>query len=224
VKDPKIHEGVKCKGCNVSPIVGVRFSCMGCEDFDLCEKCEATTEHEHDFIKMKKARREDSLRKNFRQWKKMGRGYLRENFRKNAITSGSESKSKERGPNPWRRGGEMVIKRRTTRLSKIYGGKPEDYLEYVNKTLELELQDIICNYAKENNINLEEKIKDNFEQKLQRLSFFYNKSCEEYRDIVVQNPSLHFRGIVKILKEKGLEDFNGDNFKQMREKMQEAKA
>ena len=170
------------------------------------QKTEESPEQKTEEVKDTKTEEKDEkVKNNFKQCKKMGRGFFRENMRKNAISSASESKSKEKGENPWRRGGEMVIKRRTNRLSKIFGGKPEDYLEFVNKTLELELQDVICTYAKENNINLEEKIKDNFEHKLQRLSFFFNKSAEEYREIVVQNPNLHFRGVLKLLKEKGLE-------------------
>ena len=31
----------------------------------------------------------------------------------------------------------MVIKRRTNRLSKLFGREPESYLEFVKKTLEL---------------------------------------------------------------------------------------
>lgn len=33
------HEGVECDNCEITPIVGLRFKCMDCEDFDLCEKC-----------------------------------------------------------------------------------------------------------------------------------------------------------------------------------------
>ena len=72
----------------------------------------------------------------------------------------------------------MVLRRRTNRLSKLFGGKPEDYVEFVKKTLELNLQETICAYAKENNINLEQKVKENFQNKLLRLSFFFNRSAE----------------------------------------------
>ena len=45
-----------------------------------------------------------------------------------------------------------------------------------------------------------------------------------FTGIVEENPNLHFRAIIKLLKEKGLvEDYNGDNFKQMKEKMQEVR-
>ena len=42
------HVGVKCNGCGVTPIVGVRYKCAVCQDFDLCEKCEASSKTKHD--------------------------------------------------------------------------------------------------------------------------------------------------------------------------------
>jgi len=36
-----VHHGVACDMCGVDPIVGVRFKCKTCHNFDLCEACEA---------------------------------------------------------------------------------------------------------------------------------------------------------------------------------------
>lgn len=33
------HEGVTCDGCEASPIIGPRFRCTHCQDFDLCGAC-----------------------------------------------------------------------------------------------------------------------------------------------------------------------------------------
>jgi hypothetical protein len=54
-----IHQGITCDGCSVSPIVGVRYKCTVCQDFDLCEKCEESGKHpiDHVLIKMKEPRR-----------------------------------------------------------------------------------------------------------------------------------------------------------------------
>jgi hypothetical protein len=49
-----IHYGVRCNGCYTNPIIGFRYKCTICPDFDYCEECESTKEHPHDFIKMKK--------------------------------------------------------------------------------------------------------------------------------------------------------------------------
>jgi hypothetical protein len=35
------HDGFYCDGCDSSPIVGTRFRCLECHDYDLCEKCNA---------------------------------------------------------------------------------------------------------------------------------------------------------------------------------------
>jgi len=53
-KSDAVHRTVRCDGCGVFPIVGIRYKCYTCPDFDYCEKCEATREHPHPFIKFKK--------------------------------------------------------------------------------------------------------------------------------------------------------------------------
>ena len=40
------HPGVFCNGCN-GPIVGTRYMCTVCKNFDFCEKCEEKTQGKH---------------------------------------------------------------------------------------------------------------------------------------------------------------------------------
>lgn len=64
VKKPKIeeksnaviHQKVACDGCGMKPIVGVRFKCTVCPNFDFCENCEKdkAEEHKHPFLKIRK--------------------------------------------------------------------------------------------------------------------------------------------------------------------------
>ena len=49
--DQSVHEDVACDGCNACPIVGPRFKCTICPDFDLCEACEQRAAHPHPMIK-----------------------------------------------------------------------------------------------------------------------------------------------------------------------------
>ena len=53
-ENKKIHLGIHCNGCGVNPIVGNRFKCAVCENFDYCEKCENLNKdlHLHPFIKI----------------------------------------------------------------------------------------------------------------------------------------------------------------------------
>eukprot|EP00463_Aulacantha_scolymantha_P003382 TRINITY_DN4240_c0_g1_i1.p1 TRINITY_DN4240_c0_g1~~TRINITY_DN4240_c0_g1_i1.p1 ORF type:complete len:249 (-),score=32.24 TRINITY_DN4240_c0_g1_i1:152-898(-) len=44
--DP-VHQGISCDACNVNPIVGIRYKCSVCPDFDLCETCNNEGNH-HD--------------------------------------------------------------------------------------------------------------------------------------------------------------------------------
>ena len=59
-KNNTIHHGIKCNQCFQEPIIGYRYKCCECPNFNLCEKCEENNskeeEHIHDFIKMKKKR------------------------------------------------------------------------------------------------------------------------------------------------------------------------
>jgi len=41
----QIHLGVTCDACEKTPIVGHRYKCVVCDDFDLCGSCEAAGRH-----------------------------------------------------------------------------------------------------------------------------------------------------------------------------------
>ena len=53
-----IHNGIKCNHCFQEPIVGCRYKCSQCNDYNLCQDCEeknsVTGNHPHDFIKLRK--------------------------------------------------------------------------------------------------------------------------------------------------------------------------
>ena len=53
-----IHEGIKCEKCKICPIIGERYKCSVCPNYNLCSKCEEKNfdlnEHPHDFIRMRK--------------------------------------------------------------------------------------------------------------------------------------------------------------------------
>jgi len=51
-----VHRYCKCDGCGEKPLVGIRYKCTVCPNFDFCEKCEASTEHPHNFIKIKETK------------------------------------------------------------------------------------------------------------------------------------------------------------------------
>ena len=46
-KEKAIHNNIYCDGCNTSPIVGIRFKCSKCIDFDFCEICEKLYKEYH---------------------------------------------------------------------------------------------------------------------------------------------------------------------------------
>merc|ERR1719317_689794 len=52
-KASTIHPGVVCDACEKTPIVGNRYKCVVCDDFDLCGSCEAAGHHpDHNMIRI----------------------------------------------------------------------------------------------------------------------------------------------------------------------------
>ena len=49
-----LHKGVRCEGCGLEPMVGWRFKCSICDDYNLCENCEERigSQHNHPLIKL----------------------------------------------------------------------------------------------------------------------------------------------------------------------------
>lgn len=37
----------------MDPVVGIRYKCAICPDYDLCEKCESLLIHDHPFLKIR---------------------------------------------------------------------------------------------------------------------------------------------------------------------------
>ena len=46
-KNEVTHIGYLCNECERDPIVGTRFHCQECEDYDLCERCYTKSLHKH---------------------------------------------------------------------------------------------------------------------------------------------------------------------------------
>jgi hypothetical protein len=47
-----VHVGITCDGCQ-GPVVGIRYKCMECPDYDLCQTCSEKNLHpEHNMLKM----------------------------------------------------------------------------------------------------------------------------------------------------------------------------
>ena len=56
------HIGIKCDNCSQMPIRGIRYMCLSCEDFDLCELCERENNHSCVMLKIQKHTTDTELR------------------------------------------------------------------------------------------------------------------------------------------------------------------
>lgn len=50
---PNVHKGIKCSNCGMKNIVGTRYKCAICPNYNLCEICEANIEHDEDHVLLK---------------------------------------------------------------------------------------------------------------------------------------------------------------------------
>ena len=48
-----IHNGIKCSLCQKFPLVGIRYKCLQCKDYNLCEECEKTQGLNHGHLLLK---------------------------------------------------------------------------------------------------------------------------------------------------------------------------
>ena len=48
-----VHDNVECDGCLMAPIIGFRYKCIQCANYDLCQNCESKHVHsEHMMVRM----------------------------------------------------------------------------------------------------------------------------------------------------------------------------
>ena len=62
-----VHSKVMCDGCGMLPLVGWRYKCVICDDYNLCENCEERIggKHDHPFIKLTYSLMLDKFDKNY---------------------------------------------------------------------------------------------------------------------------------------------------------------
>ena len=67
-----IHHGIRCNVCQKFPIVGIRYKCIQCKSFDLCEQCERQfgEKHGHLLLKLRNNEQIKMMTKNYKQKEK----------------------------------------------------------------------------------------------------------------------------------------------------------
>jgi len=48
-----VHTGYECLSCHANPIIGARFNCPQCKNYNLCENCEDNSAHDHPLLKIR---------------------------------------------------------------------------------------------------------------------------------------------------------------------------
>ena len=52
LKNKIVHKNIECDGCGMHPLIGIRYKCKTCPDFDYCENCYENKPHSHEFNKI----------------------------------------------------------------------------------------------------------------------------------------------------------------------------
>jgi len=62
-----IHKDITCEGCKLNPIIGIRYKCSECKNFNYCEACEEINNknHVHPFIKMRNLEEKHQIENEF---------------------------------------------------------------------------------------------------------------------------------------------------------------
>ena len=65
--DSIIHSGVKCQQCQVYPITGIRYKCLNCDCYNLCEVCEEQygKNHGHPLLKLRNTEQTEMFQKRY---------------------------------------------------------------------------------------------------------------------------------------------------------------
>ena len=76
--DKEVHYFVTCDGCKMGPIIGKRYQCGVCPDFDYCEKCyeKEKEKHKHTFRNVKPFVIKKELKLENNEEKPVHRGYI----------------------------------------------------------------------------------------------------------------------------------------------------
>lgn len=53
IENNGVKHQVKCTGCGIQPITGIRYKCLTCPLFNYCSSCEETLPHTHNMLKMR---------------------------------------------------------------------------------------------------------------------------------------------------------------------------
>ena len=56
-KNHTVHVGIQCENCKCTNLIGIRYKCFICENYNLCDKCEPYSQSIHSvshcFIKLR---------------------------------------------------------------------------------------------------------------------------------------------------------------------------
>lgn len=93
------------------------------------------------------------------------------------------------------------MKKRQWKLSEAFGGEPADYKEFVEKTLDLECEELIKKYSAEKNVQPIEITAEKIQRRAKKLSHMLGKPAESLVEIVKVHPYTKCWKLSKIIRD-----------------------
>merc|ERR1719461_2245310 len=118
--EPVIHRGITCDGCDMSPIVGVRYKSVMRANYDLCEKCEVNHDPNDPLIKIKVPMDQFDMLPGLSEFSRAAGGH--------AMRRGCGGRGGRRGRCGGRRGG---MRRAMREMMERHGGNCEEMMAEV---------------------------------------------------------------------------------------------
>ena len=157
-KNKEIHDGIKCQKCFTEPIIGIRYKCSICEEYNLCENCEKvneeTSDHPHVFLKFVKKEQKIQKKENFDEIDKNERNEENEENNEKENLEKNEENEKNKKYNNINKSKNSYIKKNEIIIdSDIKEKKTEKF----NNSLNNNLNNKYNNNIIESHININKK-------------------------------------------------------------------
>ena len=144
-KNKIVHQKIKCEHCFMEPIIGYRYKCVECQNYNLCESCEEKNcydeQHPHDFIKMRKEKKDNisNIKLNNFMDNKINNNNFENDYSFECLTDLNEPKEVSEGWQYFK----LEIKLRNNQKNKWPNSKTKLILD--TKNSELKINDIFLN-------------------------------------------------------------------------------
>ncbi len=188
-----IHKGYICNQCNQNPIIGIRYKCNDCGNYNLCEECEEknSTTYFHDINHtFSKLRRIETIEKDVEEENNLDK-INNNNNKKNSNKEKNFNKDSNNNENNDKKNEYLNQKNANKTIEKLSSNEINDEFNKVTTITQSNLNSLLANSKdKEFISNLQNNILNQSEQISNSDSNEYNQNIME--TIVIYNDNREY--------------------------------